>query len=182
MDALIRQELISVVGVDDQARVSRNDGVIGVVTDMVFCGTRFVSGDGVDAVDDGWKTKVRLHGIHNAMCVEETARRVRRGMKGRVLDNKSAGDIPYGYYSFFDDPEYAANRCGRGPRPTKSISISETHAVWVREIFRLIAEGWSFTAIAKQLREVNAPVGRNIKKWSAKAISRVASTQLLCVS
>ena len=128
LDELIRQNLVSVVGVDDQARASWSDDVIGVVKDMVFRETRFISGDGVDTTEAGWQTKVRLLGIHNAMCSEETARLVRRGMKGRVLDNKSAGDIPYGYYTFFDDPDYAANRCGRGPRPSKSAGIYEPHA------------------------------------------------------
>jgi site-specific DNA recombinase len=106
---LIGLDLVSVVGVDDQARASRND-VIGVVKDMVYFGTRFISGDGVDTNEPGWKTKVRLHGIHNAMCSEETARRVRRGMKGRVLDGKSAGDYPYGYIGL-------CRSCRRASRP-----------------------------------------------------------------
>jgi site-specific DNA recombinase len=136
MMRLVASGLVSVVGVDDQARASRNDDVIGVVKDMVYHGTRFISGDGVDTNDAGWKTKVRLHGIHNAMCSEETARCVRRGMKGRILDNKSAGDYPYGYTSVFDDPEYAASFCGRGPKPTKTVAIHEPHAKWVRQIFQ----------------------------------------------
>lgn len=45
---------------------------------------------------------------------------------------------------------------------------------WVREVFRLIAIGRSFNAIAKHLQEQKAPVGRNIKKWTAKAVARVA--------
>src|SRR5688500_6272828 len=71
--------------------------------------------------------------VEHSQCglLRETGQRVRRGMRGRVLDNKSVGDIPYGYRSYFDDPEYAASYCGRGPKPTKSIAIYEPEAVWV---------------------------------------------------
>jgi DNA invertase Pin-like site-specific DNA recombinase len=170
---LIRQGCVSVFGVDDQARASRNDDVVGVIKDMVYRGTRFVSGDGVDTNEKGWTLKVRLLGIHNAHSSEETAHRVRRGMSGRVLNNKSAGDISYGYYSVFDDPVYAANYCGRGPKPAKSVAIFEPHAKWVREIFRLVAIGWSFNRVAKWLQEHNAPVGRGVKKWTARVVGRI---------
>src|SRR5262249_2652703 len=102
----------------------------------------------------------------------ECARRVRRGMKGRVLDNKSAGDFPFGYESFFDDPHYAANWCGRGPKPTKSVRKYKLHAKWVRQIFEWVADGKSFSQIAKKLQEEKAPVGRNVKRWNPKAVSR----------
>jgi DNA invertase Pin-like site-specific DNA recombinase len=160
---LVRQGRVSIFAVDDQARASRNDDVVGVVKDIVYYGTRFVSGDGVDTNEKGWQLKVRILGIHNAHSNEESARRVRRGMFGRVLNNKSAGDFPYSYDSYFDDPEYAANYCGRGPKPAKTVAICEPHARWVREIFRLVAIGWSFNRVAKWLQEHNAPVGRGVK-------------------
>src|SRR5262249_18315786 len=106
---LIHDGLVSLVAVDDQARASRGDDVMGVVRDMVYHAVRFISGDGVDTNERGWELKVRLLGIHNATCSEETARRVRRGMRGRVLENRSAGDYCYGYISKFEDPNYAAN-------------------------------------------------------------------------
>jgi site-specific DNA recombinase len=171
--ALVNQGRVSVFGVDDQARASRNDDIVGVVKDMVYRGTRFVSGDGVDTNENGWQLKVRILGIHNAHSNEESARRVRRGMFGRVLNNKSAGDFPYGYDSYFDDPEYAAKYCGRGPKPAKTVAIFEPHAKWVREIFRLVAIDWSFNRVAKWLQEQNAPVGQNVKKWHARAVGRV---------
>lgn len=173
MVRLVGLGLVSVVGVDDQARASRNDDVIGVVKDLVFRGTRFLSGDGVDTAERGWQTRVRLQGIHNAMCTEESAKRVRRGMKGQVLANKSAGDYPYGYGSRFDDPEYAASYCGKGPKPTKTVIIDETHAKWVRQIFRWVAEQVPFCEIARRLQELKTPVGRNVKRWSSKVVSRL---------
>jgi DNA invertase Pin-like site-specific DNA recombinase len=169
----IKQDLVSVVCVDDQSRMSRNDDVIGVIKDIVYHGCRFITGDGIDTNENGWQLKVRLLGIHNATSTEETARRVRRGMRGRVLENKSAGDIPYGYQSHFDDPEYAANYCGRGPKPTKSIKIDEPQAQWVRLVFQMVAEGTSFNAVARRLQELKASVGRNVKKWSPTLIARM---------
>jgi site-specific DNA recombinase len=173
MQRLIAAGLVSEVGVDDQARASRNDDVIGVVKDMVFRGVRFLSRDGVDTNEKGWQTRVRLQGIHNAMSTEDTAHRVRRGMKGRVLDNRSAGDYPYGYTSYFDDPAYAAQYLGRGPKPSKTIAIYEPHAKWVRQIFEWVAAGVSFGQIALRLQQLNAPVGRNVKRWTAKVVSRI---------
>lgn len=170
---LIRQGVVSVFAVDDQARASRNDDVVGVVKDIVYAGSRFVSGDGVDTDEKGWTLKVRLLGIHNAHSSEETAHRVRRGMRGRVLNNRSAGDFPYGYCSVFDDPEYASQHCGRGPKPTKSVAIHEPHAKYVRMIFQLVADGKSFNQVAKTLQERNAPVIRNGKKWNPRAVGRI---------
>lgn len=172
MQRLVRSSLVSVIGVDDQSRASRNDDVIGVVKDMVFQGTRFLSGDGVDTNEKGWQLKVRLLGIQNAASGENKAQLVRRGMKGRILDNKSAGDFPYGYASHFDDPEYAANYFGKGPKPTKSVTIYEPHATWVRQIFQWVADGTSFGKVALKLQESKAPVGRNVKRWTPKVVSR----------
>jgi site-specific DNA recombinase len=173
MQRLVGLGLVFVIGVEDQSRASRNDDVIGVVKDMVFRGTRFLSGDGVDTTEKGWQLKVRLLGIQNAASGENKAQLVRRGMKGRILDNKSAGDFPYGYASRFDDPEYAANYFGKGPRPAKSITIYEPHAKWLRQIFQWVADGMSFGKVALKLQELKAPVGRNVKRWTPKVVSRL---------
>jgi DNA invertase Pin-like site-specific DNA recombinase len=173
MQRMIGLGLVSVVGVDDQSRASRNDHVIGVIKDMVFRGTRFVSGDGVDTCEKGWQLEVRLLGIQNAASGENKAQLVRRGMKGRILDNKSAGDFPYGYASRFDDPEYAANYVGKGQKPTKSVTIYEAHVKWVRQIFQWVAEGISFGKVAVKLQKEKAPVGRNVKRWTPKVVSRL---------
>jgi site-specific DNA recombinase len=94
-------------------------------------------------------------------------------MNGRILDNKSVGDFPYGYESFFDDPEYAAKYVVKGPKPSKSVRIYEPHAKWVRQIFQWVADGMSFGQIALKLQELKAPVGRNVKRWTPKVISRL---------
>ena len=147
----VAQGRVSVVVVDDQARLSRGDDVIGVIKDLVFGGVRFLSGDGVDTDDEGWQLKVRVLGLHNATTIDETARRVRRGQRGRILDDLSAGDFPYGFESYFLDPDYALKFCGRGPKPDKGIRICESESYWVQEIFRLFVEGSSINAIAEEL-------------------------------
>jgi site-specific DNA recombinase len=173
MFQLIGEGLVFLVAVDDQTRASSGDDVTGVVRDMVYHATRFISGDGVDTDERGWEFNVRLLGIHNATCLYETARRVRRGMRGRVLEHKSAGDYCYGYISDFEDPQYAANWTGRRPKPAKCIVIYEPHAKWVRLVFLWVAESASIGEVARRMQAGKAPIGRNMKRWTAKVVSRL---------
>ncbi len=150
---------ISVVGVDDQARLSRTDDAVGQIRDLVFLGVRVVAGDGLDTDTQGWELKCRVLAIHNATCIDESSRRIRRGQRGRVLSNLSTGDYPYGYRSEFVDPERAKTFASRGPRPERRVVVYEPECYWVREIFRLfVHERMSHNCIARYLTQEGAPV------------------------
>lgn len=167
---------ISVIGVDDQSRLSRADNVVDVIRDLLFRGVRVVSGDGLDTDVEGWQLKCRVLGLHNATTIDESSRRIRRGLKGRVLRNLSIGDYPYGYRSECVDPDRAAHFAGRGPRPERRVIIYEPEAYWVREIFRLFSyERWSHNRIARHLTQQRAPVGNRGKSWSHERVRKMLS-------
>jgi hypothetical protein len=96
--------------------LTRTDNAFALITDLVFAVGRFIStSEGLDTDQPGWELRVKVMELHNSATINELGRRVRRGQLGRVHGNLSAGDLPYGYESFFIDPEAAANP-GRGPK------------------------------------------------------------------
>jgi hypothetical protein len=138
---------INIVAVDDQSRFSRADEAFCFIKDLVYFGGRFIStGEGVDTAEDGWELRVKVMELHNSTTILELGRRVRRGQLGRVLDDGSAGDYPFGYESFFVDSNWVeASR--RGPKPKKGVRILEAEARWVRDVFAWFADdeksiGW----------------------------------------
>ena len=99
---------VAILAVDDQARFSRADNAFAFIQDVVFHGGRFVStGEGIDTEQEGWELRVKVMELHNSTTIRELGRRVRRGQKGRVLDDAAAGDHPYVYESYYLDPNWA---------------------------------------------------------------------------
>lgn len=137
---MIEREEIGILAVDDQARFSRADTTYALITDLVFHGGRFIStGEGIDTLQPGWELRVKVMELHNSTAIKELGRRVRRGQEGRVLDDGSAGDFPFGYESYFLDSNWLeASR--RGPKPKKGIRILEEEARWVRQVFAWFAD------------------------------------------
>ena len=119
----IQRGEINILAVDDQARFSRADNAFSFITDLAYAGGRFIStGEGIDTKQEGWELRVKVMELHNSTTIRELGRRVRRGQLGRVLDDGSAGDFPFGYESFYIDPNWAeASR--RGPKPKKGVRI-----------------------------------------------------------
>ena len=68
--------------------------------------------------------------------------RVRRGQLGRVLENGYAGDLPYGYVSYYLDLDWAERLARRGPKPKKGVRIRE-EAGLVRRVFDCFVAGKS---------------------------------------
>ena len=140
------------MAVDDQARFSRADNAFSFITDLVYSGGRFIStGEGIDTSQEGWELRVKVMELHNSTTIRALGRRVRRGQLGRVLDDGSAGDYPFGYKSYCIDPNWAETS-RRGPKPKRGVRIFEAEARWVRQVFSWFADeakaiGW----IAREL-------------------------------
>ncbi|HKB38051.1 MAG TPA: recombinase family protein [Gemmataceae bacterium] len=155
---MIRRGEVSILAVDDQSRLSRANNACAFIQDLVFHGGRFIStGEGIDTFQKGWKLRVQVLGIHNSATIEDLAHRVHRGQKGRVLEDGSAGDFPFGYESFFLNPEEALRASRRGPKPKKGLRVCEEQAKWVRQIFAWFVAGVSIRVIARRLNEAKVP-------------------------
>jgi len=88
-------------GTSDLARFSRADNAFSFIEDLVYSGGRFVSaGEGIDTNHEGWELRVKVMELHNSTTIRELGRGVRRGQLGRVLDDGSAGNFPFGYESY----------------------------------------------------------------------------------
>jgi DNA invertase Pin-like site-specific DNA recombinase len=114
--AHIRRGQVRTLAVDDQARLSRSDNTYQFIQDLVFAGGRFIStGEGIDTNQTGWELRVKVMELHNSHTIRELAHRVRRGQEGRVRDDGSAGDYPFGYESYYLDPDWEEQLKRRGP-------------------------------------------------------------------
>ena len=172
LEAMVRGGEIAILAVDDQARLTRADNAFGFITDLVYSGGRFIStGEGIDTEQTGWELRCKVMELHNSTTIKELGRRVRRGQLGRVLTNLSAGDLAYGYESFFIDPEKAASS-HRGPKPEKGVRINEEEAKWIRQIFDWLNGGRSIAWISRELTRLNAPTGRRRRsnRWRARHV------------
>ena len=169
---MIERGEVSIVAVDDQARLSRDNQTFAFIQDLVFSGGRFIStGEAIDTEEEGWELKVKVVEVHNSITISQTAKNVRRGQEGRLRVNLTAGDYPYGYESFYVNPE-GVDLYKRGPRPEKNVRINENEAKWVRQVFEWYAAGESKSRIARKLTSLNVPCGRRGRsiEWTHQRI------------
>lgn len=172
---MIRGGEVAVLAVDDQSRLSRSDQVKGVIDDLVYADGRFIStGEGIDTREQGWELKVGLMGLHHATSNRETARRVRRGQEGRVLDGDgSAGDFPFGYRSEYVDPNWQ-QMMERRVKPKKRVVIDPVASEVVRRVFQLFAhERLSMSEIARRFNREGVVTGSRVStsRWRASTLT-----------
>ncbi|HEX3599607.1 MAG TPA: recombinase family protein, partial [Lacipirellulaceae bacterium] len=178
IDKRIKNGEAFLLAVDDQSRFTRLANALSLITDLVFAGGRFISVcEQIDTKVEGWRLKVRVMELHHGACSDETANRVRRGQRGRVIDGKSAGDFGYGYESFAIDLEYAKRYCGRGPKPVMGLRINRRQARIINWIFQQFADGKSINWIARELTRRKVPRDRRARSpiWFAPTIRAMLS-------
>jgi DNA invertase Pin-like site-specific DNA recombinase len=178
--ALIHRGEVRTLAVDDQARLSRADNTFQFIQDLVFAGGRFIStGEGIDTRQKGWELRVKVLELHNSHTIRELAHRVRRGQEGRVRDDGSAGDFPFGYESYYRDADWAEQLKRRGPKPKKGLRICEDEARWVRQVFAWFTAGQSISWIARELTRQGVPKGHRPGKpgWHHQQVRRMLANQ-----
>ena len=154
---------IGVLLVDDLSRLTRGQGLPAMITNIRFHGGRVIAvNDGYDSSKEGTDIIAGVKGLMNSNYITQLGNQVRRGQRGRVEDDGSAGDFPFGYCSRLCDPNAVYD--GRGPKPKKVIEIDDTEAEWVRYVFRRYAEDEvSIARITKELNEKSVPKGH--RSW-----------------
>lgn len=176
LSGLVARGEVAVLAVDDQSRLTRADNAFAFVTDLVYAGGRFVStGEDIDTAAPGWELKVQVLQLHHGQTVRDLQHRVRRGQLGRVLDDGSAGDFPYGYESFYLDADWADRLARRGPKPKKGVRVCEDEARWVRRAFDWFAAGRSIGWVARELTRLGAPKGNRASTpgWHPQQVRRL---------
>lgn len=104
---------------------------------------------------------------------------IRRGQRGRVLDDGSAGDFPYGYAAYFLDPDWQAQLGRRGAKTKKGVRVCEAEAAVVRQVFAWFVAGKSIGWIARELTRVKTPKGRRASTtgWHPEQVRRMLSNE-----
>jgi DNA invertase Pin-like site-specific DNA recombinase len=179
LTGMIDRREVLILAVDDQSRFSRGDYAAAFINDLVYAGGRFISTtEGIDTEQEGWELKVKILEVHNAFTIRELGRRVHRGQEGRVVEDGSAGDQPYGYESFLLDPQVVATGT-RGPKPKKGLRICEDEAAWVRHVFTWFVDGMAIAAIARELTRRKVPKGNRASttEWHHAQVRRMLCNQ-----
>jgi len=167
---------IAILVVDDQSRLTRGENALAFIKDLVFSGGRFLStSENIDTGETGWELKVKVMELHHGETIRGLREKVRRGQSGRVLADDSAGDYPFGYESFYRDPDWQQQLARRGPKPKKGIRINDNLAEWVRKIFAWFVGGQSTNAIARRLTKEGAPKGNRATTagWHPQQVHRI---------
>ena len=116
--AMIARGEVGVLAVDDQSRLTRADNASAFIQDLVYAGGRFIStSEGIDTLRSGSELGVKALEMKNSATIRNLSHLVRKGHEGRVLDDGSAGDFPFGCESFYIDANWAEQLERRGPSP-----------------------------------------------------------------
>jgi site-specific DNA recombinase len=180
LQAMVARGEVAVIAVDDQSRLSRAENAFAFIQDLAFTGGRFIAtGEGIDTVEPGWELKVQVLQLHHGQTVRDLRHRVRRGQRGRVDADGSAGDFPYGYESYYLDPEWEQQLRRRGPKPKKGLRICEKEAKWVRRVFAWFVAGRSIGWIARKLTRRGVPKGRRATThgWHPQQVRRLLTNE-----
>ncbi|MCU0706602.1 MAG: recombinase family protein, partial [Fimbriiglobus sp.] len=173
---MIRRGQVAVLAVYDQSRLTRGENALAVIRDLVFAGGRFVAvTEGIDTLRDGWEVLVQVKEIQHGQTVRTLQNGVRRGQRGRVLDDGSTGDFPYGFESYYLDPDWQAQLNRRGPKPKKGIRVCQAEAEWVRRVFAWFVGGKSIGWIARELTRLKVPKGHRASTpgWHPEQVRRM---------
>lgn len=117
---------------------------------------------GIDSQEEQFQLLIAARGMIDQLFLTDTAKKVRRGMEGRVLKGYSGGGRCYGYDT-------------RKSEQGAKIQINRKQARIVRRIFGLYADGYSLKGIAKMLNSETVPSprpqrGRLQRSWAPSAI------------
>ncbi|WP_112662784.1 recombinase family protein [Microvirga flavescens] len=97
-----------------------------------------------------------IQSVSNQMVLDETAKKVRRGMEGVLREGRHAGGRAYGYDTV--------------PGAPGILTINETEAAIVRRIFASYIQGKSPRRIAGELNRDGVPPPRRTK-WNASTLN-----------
>jgi hypothetical protein len=176
LSRMVARGEVAVVAVDTQSRLTRGDNAHSFVKDLVYAGGRFVAtAENIDTALTGWEVPVRVKELQNGLEISGLRHMVCRGQRGRVEADGSAGDFPYGYESYYLDPDWAAQLARRGPKPKKGLRVCEEEARWVRQVFDWFVAGRSIGWIARELTTRKVPKGRRTSKpgWHPQQVHRM---------
>lgn len=142
-----------VVVVEELDRLSRDmEDLAGIHKRLSFAGVEII------AIHEGVASTVTvgLRGLVGQLYREDNARKVRRGLSGKIAQGLSAGGRAYGYR-----PD---------PAEKGQLAVIEDEAEVIRRIFRAFADGRSPTMIAHDLNAAGIPAPRGSGAWTASTI------------
>jgi site-specific DNA recombinase len=160
-----------VVLVEDASRLSRKQAdVLNLCERLKFAGLRicFVS-QGIDSSDKTFQLLLLTRCLIDQLFLDDTAKRVRRGMEGLIRRGLHTGGRCFGYR-------------GRKEADGVRLEVDEPEAVIVRRIFQKYADGFSLKQLAKALNperivSPRPPRGGLERSWSPVAIRHILKNE-----
>jgi len=148
----------TVLYVEDLSRLSRESShMMMLLKELVYEDVRIISvNEGIDSASDSWHILATILGLKHEQDIRDLGHRVRRGQKGAVLNDYSAGDRCFGYAS--EPVADASPRRDRNRRIPRRVVVDPAQSAWVVRIFEWFAfEKRSMNWIADELTRLSAP-------------------------
>ena len=161
--------------VDDTSRLSRKDGETQTLVDQLrFFGVHvyFVS-QNIDTKEKQSGFDVGVRNLLDSQYRRDLASKTLRGMSGQALKGFNPGGRTYGYsYKKVLDASGAIDRkTGQVRVVGTEISIDETAAGIIRDIFRLFAGGATYREIASHLNQQGSePPGKHLQLERGRSV------------
>ena len=174
------QKPFDVVLVDDTSRLSRKlRDSLRIFDQLTFANVRlvFVS-QGIDSDSEQAEVLLATHGIVDSLYIRELAKKVFRGVEGRILKGLHAGGRCFGYDNQPIEDPMRKDTYGRPVINGVRLVVNEAQAETVRRIYTLYADGYSLKRITKLfnaegVRSPQPQQGRISQSWCPTSIREI---------
>jgi len=125
----------AVLYVEDLSRLSRESShMMMFLKELVYEDVRIISvNEGIDSASESWHVLATILGLKHEQDIRDLGHRVRRGQKGALLSDYSAGDRCFGYAS--EPVADASPRRDRNRRIPRRVVVDPAQRAWVVRIF-----------------------------------------------
>lgn len=165
--------------VEDTSRFSRRNDLLDICDRLSFHGVKvcFVS-QGIRSSDEKFRFLLAARGLVDMVFVEDTSRRVRRGMQGLARRGFHTGGRCFGYRKQLVEDPAQFDEYGRPRVVGVRLALDPVEAETIRRIFRLYADGYSMKRIARLLNAdgIVSPrpqTGRVSRSWCHSSVRKI---------
>jgi site-specific DNA recombinase len=171
LEALIESQTIDLVITEELSRICRRTRAYDFCELCEDHGVRLIAiNDRVDTSVEGWQDTAYLSTWHHERANRDTSNRIRRSQQNRFDNGGMVQFLPYGYLK----PE--------GVKYDQQVTKDPAAEPIIREVFRRLEEGASYSEVADWLNSHSIPTGpccRVSRTWDSELVRRLVHNPIL---